>query len=46
MMGLTDSPYHAYMAVSWARCIAMGDRLDSNNPFAWYKVVLNLPGSD
>ena len=22
----------------------MGDRHESNNPFAWYNVVLNLPG--
>ena len=45
-MGLTDSPYHACQAVKWAKCIAMGDRLDSNNPFVWDKVVLNLLGSE
>ena len=43
MMGLTDLPYHACQAVTWANCIAMGDRLHSNNTFTWYKVVLNLP---
>ena len=43
-MGLKVSPYHACKAVTWAKCISMGDRLDSNNPFAWDKVVLNLPG--
>ena len=46
MMGLTDSPYHVCQAVPWAKCIAIGDRLDSNNPFAWDKVVLNLPGTE
>ena len=46
MMGLTDSPYHACQAVTWAKCISTGDRLDPNNPFAWNKVVLKLPGAD
>ena len=45
IMGLTDFPYHACQAVTWAKCIAMGDLLDPNNPFAWEKVVLNLPGT-
>ena len=45
-MGLTDPPYHACQAVTWAKCIAMGDRLDSNNNFAWEKVVLNLSGTE
>ena len=35
MMELTNSPYHSCQAVTWAKSIAMGDRLDSNNPFAW-----------
>ena len=35
MMGIADSPYHVCQAVTWAKYIAMGDRLDSNNPFAW-----------
>ena len=43
MIGLTGYPYHPCQAVTWANCIAMGDRLDSNNTFTWYKVVLNLP---
>ena len=34
MMGLIDFPYHAFQAVMWAKFVAMGDRLDSNNPFA------------
>ena len=46
MMGLKNSPYHSCKAVTWAKCIAMGDRLDSNNPFVWDKVVLNLLGSE
>ena len=45
-MGLKVSPYHACKAVTWAKCISMGDRLDSNNPFAWDKVVLKLPGTE
>ena len=45
MIVLTDSPYHACQAVTWDKCIAMGDRLDSNNPFSLEKVVLNLPGT-
>ena len=44
MMGLTYSPYRAWQAVTWAKCIAMGERLKSNNPSAWDKVVLDLPG--
>ena len=24
----------------------MGDQIDPNNPFAWEKVVLNLPGTE
>ena len=32
--------------MTWANFIAMGDRLDSNNPFAWDKVVLNFPGAE
>ena len=43
MMGPTESPYHACQAVTWAKSISMGDRLESNNHFAWDKVVLNLP---
>ena len=43
-MGITGSPYHACQVVTWAKSIAMGDRINQNNPFAWEKVVLNLPG--
>ena len=46
IMGLTDSPYHSCQAVTWANCIAIRDRLNSNNPFAWDKVVLKLLGTD
>ena len=44
-MGITDSPYHNCQAVMLAKCIAMGDRLNSNNTFVWDKVVLNLSGT-
>ena len=43
-MGLTDSPYHTYHAVPWAKIITMGDRRDSDNPFSWDKLVAKLPG--
>ena len=45
MMGLTDSPYHTWEEVTWAKYIAMGDQLDTKNPFVWDKVVLNLLGA-
>ena len=45
MLGITDSPHHACQAVTWAKCIAIGDQLEPNNLFAWKKVVLNLPGT-
>ena len=45
MMWIIYSPYHACQVVTWGKCIAMGDRLYSNNPFAWEKVVLNLLGN-
>ena len=46
IMGLTDSPYHACQAVTWAKGIVMGDSIDSNNTFAWDKMVLKLPGTE
>ena len=39
MMGLTDFPYHTGQSLMWKKGIAMGDRLDSNNPLhgiSWY----------
>ena len=30
----------------WAKCIAIGDRLGSDNIFAWEKVVLNFLGTE
>ena len=46
MMGITDLTYHEYQAVTWDKCIPMGDQIDWNNSFAWDKVVLNLPGTE
>ena len=46
MMGITGFPYHACQEVTGDKSIALGDWLDSNNPFAWYKVVLKFPGSE
>ena len=45
-MILTDSPYHAFQEVTWAKSISIGYLLESNNPFYWYKVVLNLLGTE
>ena len=46
MMGITDSPYHACQAVTWDKCISMGDRIDPNNPFEWEEVVLKFLGTE
>ena len=46
MMRIIDSPYHEFKAVMWAKCIAMGDQLDPNKPFAWEKAVMNLPRTE
>ena len=45
MMGLTDSTYHTYQLVTWPKCIDIGDQLNLNNPFAWEKMVMNMPGT-
>ena len=45
MMGLTDSTYHACQTVKWDKSIAMGDRIDLNNPISWENVVLNSHGT-
>ena len=44
-MGLTDYPYHACQDVTWSRKIYLGNRLVPSNPFKWYRVVVNFPGS-
>ena len=46
MMGITGSPYNSCQAETWAKCIAMGYRFNSNNPFAQDNVVLNMPGTE
>ena len=45
-MGLRDSPYRSMQMMLMAKYVAYGDRLDPLNPFAWEKVILNLPGSE
>ena len=42
-MGLTYSPYHACQAVTWDKSIAMGNRLELKNNFAWEKLVFKFP---
>jgi hypothetical protein len=44
--GLTDSPYRCMQPLIRAKQIAFGDRTKEDNPFAWDRVELNLPGSD
>lgn len=43
-MGLRTSPYQAIQAMTWAKEIILGDRLDQENVFRWDRVVFNLPG--
>ena len=45
LMGAKSSPYQAIRAMLWAEDIIRGDRWDSQNPFMWSHVRLNLPGS-
>ena len=45
MMGITDYPYHACQAVTWAKRISLGDMRYSDDTFSWDRVVVNLPGS-
>ena len=45
-MGLMDSPYHAYQAVTYAKSISLGDRRDSDDPFSWDRLAVNLLGLD
>jgi hypothetical protein len=42
-MGLRDSPYRSIQLMIIAKEQAYGNRLDTNNPFQWSQVVLNLP---
>ena len=43
-MGLTYSPYHACQAVTWAKSVSLGDRLNLSNTFILEKVVVKFPG--
>ena len=45
-MGMRDSPYRSIQLMLVAKFLAYGDRLDSNNPFQWDRIELNLPGSE
>lgn len=44
-MRARSSPYQAIRAMLWAENIIRGDRWDSQNPFSWSQIRLNLPGS-
>ena len=45
MTVLTDFPYHACQAVTWANEMAMEDKRDMKNPFEWSRVMINFPGT-
>ena len=45
-MGLVSSPIATTRIFAWVMEIIKGDRFDPSNPFAWDKVILNLPGSE
>jgi len=44
-MGLRVSPYQAVLGALRAKRVALGDRHDNENVFAWSSVEMNLPGS-
>ena len=44
-MGLRPSPYNSVQGALRAKHFIMGDPKEANNPFAWERIVLNLPGS-
>jgi hypothetical protein len=44
-MGLKCSPYLAVQAVTRLKRKFLGNQYDRNNPFAWAKCILNMPGS-
>jgi len=44
-MGLRPSPYQAFQGALRAKRVALGDRHDEKNVFAWSTIELNLPGS-
>ena len=44
MMGIIDSTFHVCQSVTWDKYIAMGDKFNPNNLFAWDKVVLKFTG--
>ena len=46
MMGIKDLTYHKCQAVTWDKCISVGDQIYWNNSFAWDKVVLNVSGTE
>ena len=44
-MGLKSSPYQACQAMLVVEELVKGNPSDSNNPFRWDEVVVNIPGS-
>jgi hypothetical protein len=44
-MGLHSSPYQSAQALAYADEVVKGNGLEKKNIFRWYKVRLNLPGS-
>ena len=45
-MGLKSSPYNCVQGIMHLAETILGDPTDTNNPFQWVDVILNLPGSN
>ena len=43
-MGMKPSPWVTCRLLAWMMEFVMGDKADTENPFRWDSVVLNLPG--
>ena len=46
LMGFRSSPYNSVKMYLVAEEVIRGGRLDSDNPFRWHHVEMNLPGSE
>lgn len=44
-MRLKQSPYFCIKGELLETEVIQGDRRDPNNPYRWFKIILNLPGS-
>ena len=44
VVSLVLDPYAAIKGLLWKNDVVRGDMSDPDNPFRWYKIMLNLPG--